>query len=484
MIQRQKRAILLFCAVVLVLGATLAVLFSTVWKPKDAQSTEEVFLVEPLDMADIAEISVKNREHSWRLYRGEDGELYFEGAEYVLYNQNMIAYLRSCVAYLSSSGEVKDPEPMEEYALTQEDCLCDFSVTDTKGETYRVLVGEKLVGGDGYYARLFDSDEVHVLSNSLERCLFGDVTFFLSGQVATALSENDYYEISRLAIEHEGKPFVEIEKIPEDEVKESDLSTHRVIYPAPYEPNTDLLTRLFKSFVSFVGEDVVEYDLAAMDKKEFARVMQDYGFVSETSAKMYCKVSYDYHDVKTELYVSRVDEEKGLAYVYSPGFDIVAAFDASALAWTQYDLMEYTQSEVFARSIADVKSISVSGEEIECTFTLTHGASAKELVVRSERGEVNTQDFRQFYTQLLYVKNAGYATVPENYEETESLRLTITLTDDSVREFVFYDIETLKSYYTLDGEGVFVVNRDYVKRLLEAAAKLLSGQRVEAVSYA
>ncbi|MBQ2253357.1 MAG: hypothetical protein II328_05165 [Clostridia bacterium] len=277
---------------------------------------------------------------------------------------------------------------------------------------------------------------------------------------------------------------MEIEKIPEDEVKESDLSTHRVIYPAPYEPNTDLLTRLFKSFVSFVGEDVVEYNLAAMDKKEFARVMQDYGFVSETSAKMYCKVSYDYHDVKTELYVSRVDEEKGLVYVYSPGFDIVAAFDASALAWTQYDLMEYTQSEVFARSIADVKSISVSGEEIECTFTLTHGASAKELVVRSERGEVNTQDFRQFYTQLLYVKNAGYATIPENYEETESLRLTITLTDDSVREFVFYDIETLKSYYTLDGEGVFVVNRDYVKRLLEAAAKLLSGQRVEAVSYA
>ena len=484
MIQRQKRAIFIVCAAFLVLGAALAVLFSTVWKPQDAGDEEEVFLVEPLDMADIAEISVRNNEHSWRLYRGEDGELYFEGAEYVLYNQNMIAYLRSCVAYLTSSGEVKNPEAMEEYGLTEDACLCDFSVTDTTGETYRVLVGEKLVGGDGYYARLFDSEEVHVLSNSLERCLFGDVTFFLSGQVATALSENDYYEISRLKIEHEGKPFVEIEKIPEDEVKESDLSTHRVVYPAPYEPNTDLLTRLFKSFVTFVGDDVVEYNLADRAKKDFARVMQDYGFVSEKSAEMYCKVSYTYHTVETELYVSRTDEEKGITYVYSPGFDIIAAFDSNALAWTQYDLMEYTQSEVFARSIADVKSISVSGDEIDCTFTLTHGESAKDLVVRSERGEVRAQDFRQFYTQLLYVKNVDYATVPEDYREKESLRLTVTLTDGTAREFVFYDIETLKSYYTLDGEGVFVVNRDYVKRLLEGAAKLLSGQKVEAVSYA
>ena len=67
MIQRQKRAIFIVCAVVLLLGAVLAVLFSTVWKPKDAGDEEEIFLVEPLDMADIAEISVRNNEQSWRL---------------------------------------------------------------------------------------------------------------------------------------------------------------------------------------------------------------------------------------------------------------------------------------------------------------------------------------------------------------------------------------------------------------------------------
>lgn len=484
MIRNQKRAILLFCAVAAVLAVVLAVLFNTVWRPQNAEEGETVFMVEPLDMDEIAEITVKNAQHSWRLYRGEDDEMYFEGAEYVLYNQNMVAFLRSCVAYLAVQGEVEEPAEMEEYALSEETCLASFTVTSREGETYRVLVGDKLVSGEGYYARLENEERVWVLPSSLEQCLFGDVTFFLSAQVATALSENNYYEVTNFRLEHGGKPFVEIEMIPEDEASEDDLSTHRVVYPARYEPNTDLVTRIFKSFVTFVGEEVEEYDLASKEQKEFQKLMKDYGFLSEKGDRMHCRLVYTHSKVETELYVSRADEERGAVYVYSPGFDIIAAFDAAALAWTEYDLMEFTQAELYAHSISDVASIEVASADVSTVFTLTHGEKASDLLVVSDRGKVDAEDFRQFYTQLLYVQNEGYATVPDDYREHESLSLTVTLKNGKSQTFVFYDIETLKSYYQVDGEGVFYVNREYTKRLIEGAAKLLSGQDVEAIKYA
>lgn len=484
MIRRQTKTILFVLLVALVLGGTLAVLFSTVWKETPGAEEQTEFMVEPLGMEEISEITVKNREHSYRLYRGEDGEIYFEGAEYVLYRQNMIAYLRSSVAYLAVSGKVDKPEDMAEYGLTEEACQCDFSVTSTEGETYRVLIGDELVSAEGYYARLIDSEEVYVLASSLQDCLFGDVNFFLSGQVATALSEDQYYQVTDFHIEREGKPFVTIELIAEDEKTEDDISTHRVVYPARYEPNTDLVSRIFKSFVSFVGEEVVAYDLAEMEPEAFAGLMEEYGFVSDNTAEMYCRVSYSCQGLDTELFVSRVDEEKGVVYVYSPGFDIIAAFAKESLAWVEYDLMEYTQTELYARSVDRIASIGVKGAEIDTVFTLTHGEKASDLRVRSERGEVDTHDFRQFYTQLLYVKNGGYADVPDNYQDSESLRLTITRRSGEAQEFVFYDIETRKSYYTVDGQGVFYVNRDYVKALLTAAAQLLSGESVTAVQFA
>lgn len=482
MIRRQMRAILLFLAAALVLGGLLAVLFATVWKDAGEEGEGELFMTDPLDMDEIAEIEVKNSDYAWRLYRAEDGELYFEGAEYVLYNQNMLAYLRSCTAYLSASGEVEEPEAMEEYSLTEETCLASFSVTSTAGERYRVLVGEKLVGGEGYYARLEDGDRVYVLSTGLERCLFGDLTFFLSGQVATALSESDYYEISEFLLERGGKPFVELEMIPEEEVTESDLSTHRIVYPAAYEPNTDLFARLFKSFVSFVGEEVVDYNLAQRPAESFAEAMRKFGFLAEDGVNMHSKLTYTYQGIKTQLYFSRVQEET--VYVYSPGFDIIAAFSAESLSWVEYDLMEFTQAELFARSIEDVKSISLTSPSVSATFTLTHAEAAADLQVRSERGAVDVSSFRQFYTQLLYVKNEGYASVPDNYEELESLSLSVELVDGRVTNFVFYDVETRKSYYTVGGEGVFYINRDYVKKLIADAAKLVEQQPVEAVQYA
>ena len=485
MIRQKKKLILIAGAAALVLAVLVIVLFATVWRETPETAAEEDFLVAPLDMEDIAEITVKSRENGYRLYRGEDGQVYFEGAEYVLYNQNMIAYLRSCTAYLAVSGRVEHPAQMEEYSLTEDTCLASFSVTSLAGESYRVLIGEKLVSGEGYYARLADSEEVAVLGSALERCLFSDVRFFLSGQVAGAISENDYFDITRFSIERDGKEYVTVEKIPEDEVRQTDLSTHRVSFPARYEPNTDLLVRIFKSFISFVGNDVEEFSLADRSAEEFSALMRKYGFLSSDGAAMRCRVTYTYHDAESEVYVSAPEEESGKTYVYSPGFDIIASFDSDSLAWTDYDLMEYTQKELFAHSIADVKSVSVKSEHVTETFSLFHGAEAKDLAVSTSRGQaVDAQAFRRFYSQILYIENAGYADVPEDYRDRQSLVITVTLSDGAENEFVFYDIATRQSFYEIGGEGVYYVNRDYVKKVIGDAVKLINGEEVEAVRYA
>lgn len=480
----RKKTILVFALVLVALAVTLAVLSATVWKTEPGgEEAQTELLVPEWTIDQIDSISVRNRNFSYRLYRASDGELYFDGAEYVLYQQNRIAFLRSVCAHLSVLGEVEDARDLSEYALTEELCSASFTVTSVSGESYRVLVGAKLVSGEGYYARLDGGDRIVVLPVSLENCLFSDLNFFLSPQVAINLSESDYYTVDRMAISRLGEKYMEIEKIPEDEVKESDLSTHRISFPAPYEPNTALFTQIFHSFTAFSGKSVCAYGLSRMDADEYLAVMRRYHLVSENDAQMICKVEYTYHDFTTELYFGAPEDETGLRYVFSPDFDIVASFDASSLAWADYDLMDYTQSELFARPISDVKQISIKARGVDAAFDLEHGENAKELVVRAGQTVLDTQDFRQFYTQILYLKNAGYATVPASLASYDKTELTITLNDGSVFDYCFYDIATRQSYYTISGKGVFYVNRDYTKKLVSDAVNLTTGKAVVARQF-
>lgn len=498
-LNRQKRLILLALAASLVLAIGLFAAYQTVWKPSEEQTDAVEYLTNAsatlstdLSMEQISEISVKSRENAFRLYRGGDGELYFEGAERVLYNTNRIAFLRSCVTNLAVSAKVENPGEMSEYALTDETCLASFSVTSTEGASYRILIGNKLVGGAGYYARVADDPLVWVLPTSLETCLFGGLDFFLLGQVAPSLSESNYFEISNFKIEknlarneegeYVGDVVVEVEKIPEDQIKENDVSTHRIIAPVKDAPNTELLTLVFKSFVSFVGEDVAEYDMSEKSAEEFSEIMERYGFLAADRDAMHCRVSYTHSGVETLLYVSRPNAE-GVTYVYSPGFEVVVAFDSADLAWCEYSLMEYAQPELFLHSIAEVKTLSVSAAGIETVFTLTHGENAEDLRVNSSTGPVNVQDFRRFYNQILFLEKVEEYQPEAGFEEKRSLSLTFEMKGGETYTYTFYDVKTLRSYFLLNGEGGFCIKRDYVQKLCEDTAKLLAGQTVTAVQY-
>lgn len=485
MIRRQTKWILIALAVCLALGAVLLILFATVWKDSgEGEGENEVFMAAPLGLDEIAEIFVQNKNASYRLYRGTDGELYFEGAEYVLYNSNMIAFLRSCCAYLSVNGEVKDPAPFTEYALTEDSCLASFSVRSLAGERYRVLVGDKLVGGEGYYARLDADARVFVLGTALENCLFSDVRLFLSAQVAAPLPASSYFDITDFSIYKRGDLFMEIEKVPEDEASDTDLSTHRVSFPAYYEPDTMLVSAVFKSFISLTGERVEVYGISEKSAADFAALMTDYGFVDAEQAQMVHEVRYLYQGAQTNFYVSALDAENEAYYVYSPGFDIIVSFAARNLEWVDYDLMQFTQPELFARSIGKVASVAIKSADVDAAFTLTHKEAASDLVVKEGVAVITTAYFRQFYNQILYIKNLGYAEVPADLSKLDSLSLTITMTDGAVYDFVFYDISSRQSYYTINGEGVFYVNRDYIKKLSSDAVLLKTNQAVEARQFA
>ena len=120
---------------------------------------------------------------------------------------------------------------------------------------------------------------------------------------------------------------------------------------------------------------------------------------------------------------------------------------------------------------------------MDATFDLTHGETAKDLIVREGQTVLNTEDFRQFYTQILYLRNAGYATVPDVLDGFDTTYLTIVLNDGSVFDYVFYDIATRQSYYTIGGKGVFYVSRDYTKKLISDAVCLETGKEVVAKQY-
>lgn len=442
-------------------------------------------IFDQVERANIQELVVHNEFGGFRLYRGSDGELYFEGAEALYYDSQKLAQLVVSTGYLLAMQEVEDYNTdLSVYGLDEQHISGWFEMTTTGGEYYKVLIGDKIVTSGGYYVMLDGRDAVYILDTGLETSVLVDVRTYLVAQVAISIPQDSYYTIDDFSLVKNGEPFISIdtELTYEDDGKTISNYSYSMKYPGEYVPSSSNYGKVLSSFINFTGDSVAEYGISRYitdengDNPEFIELMQKYGFYDENN-KLYYQLSYSYQNRTTTLYISK-KSENNTYYICSPSFELIAEFSADSLPWLEWDLIKWVAEPLYQQSIDLVETYEVISHTTGASAKFSLSGEGDRLTVKLGNNTVDTKNFRQLYKQFLYCQNDGYADNADNV--ACSFEIISTLRDGTVYDFKFYDVATRKSYYTVNGKGEFYTSRDNLKKMNSDLTDILAGKTVEA----
>ena len=323
-----------------------------------------------IQKANIRSIEVENSEGSFTFYRynfeleriDDTAEFTIKGAPYATFDEEAFAALYISAGYTISTQKIQDPikDPATgeytEYGLAKEIRVNDegeeyeyspayITLTDTSGKKHRLIVGDQLPTGSGYYVQYVSidgdvetkRDAVYVLDNDVGSTALSTKEMFVNPMINYPLSINDYQHLENFKIYNTttGKNDVAFSYIkPADRSKIYTHITYRFdlgIFDG-YIPNSENISDALLYFceMDFVGvkklspsnQDFVDYNLGKITegedgKKNFEHISKyqiffDYD-VTDSDGKYERTLTH-------HIYISEKTED-GNYYAYSYVFD-------------------------------------------------------------------------------------------------------------------------------------------------------------------
>ena len=83
-----------------------------------------------------------------------------------------------------------------------------YVLTTVDGEKYKMLIGDRLINGGGFYARYVEidgdteipRDKVYVLGTSVQSTLLGEAKYFVTPGIAYPVTQSDYFDVENFTI--------------------------------------------------------------------------------------------------------------------------------------------------------------------------------------------------------------------------------------------------------------------------------------------
>ncbi len=427
-------------------------------------TSDRPFIYDVIAHDEVESIFIKNDVDSYKFNMDKTaGNLILEGGEDLVFDAEKLSYLYVCTCNMLAMAKVENPsEDLSVYGLEKGKDGKYFEVKTTDGETYTVYIGDVLPTGAAYYCKYENKPHIYVMSNLMESTVLSDRTAYISPLLCAPVPENDYYGIENLRIVKNGELFVEFQKESEEHRDESAVaSSHRMTYPAAYNPTTEL-DGILNLFVNFQGSRVVEVGLNEDN-------VEKYG-LANPSAEIIMTYSGEERRV-----IFGAKTQDGLSYyAYNTSHDTIIEVPTETVYFLDWDLIRFVSNSIFQMKIDSIDTLSLKANGIDKTYKLT--GEGKELVVcdLADNKVIDTYSFRQFYIDVLMTSIEDYADAPSPL--SEYARLTVNSRSGRTYDFVFYDLTTRRCYFTLNGVGEFCVNRDNVDKMINNIGKIIRGE--------
>ena len=410
-------------------------------------STDVRVLMFPhITQKNILKLEVHNSSGSYVIERidrnGElaaGGDLVLRDAPYATFNSEIIPALYSAAGYTISTQKLKAPikdanGEYSEYGLVSEMRVDDegneylyepayFVITDLSGKSHKVILGDMLLAGTGYYAQYVEigdnkketkRDAVYVLNPSTTVALYSEIETLIKPLLTYPMTINNYFDVENFLVA----------KKQDGEYKETvifdyvDLSlrenTVNALFPYllgdelnGYHPSSEVIDEVLGTMYepTIIGvEKVVKND------SRYYKTLSEYGFYREFTneageldytldADYIISFDFDvtdengkkqgvvnnfilicgpnengnYYTYTTLNEVKGSDENRELIPLYS--YDTILEIDGNEFSFVEYDKYKWISRYYFELNIAFCDSIKIETPEYSASFELDNKMS-------------------------------------------------------------------------------------------------------------
>jgi len=431
-----------------------------------------------VELEDISELTVNNENGEFGFYQDEKGNFYLKDRKGTPYDNNAFTYLmvaaRHPVVYSRMTEDISD---LEKYGLDKDSSPAWYELTDKKGNSYKVTIGDLAPTEDRYYVMVDGVDAIYIADTEVNYLLRSAESYVLP-ILSYPTDSTEYYMTEEFILEVDGEKFMEIKYLSElERINKATNSYYEMLTPADYPVNSTNYDTILKKFTGFQGTETVAFGKS--DEVLPMETLAQYGL-----DKPKYSIYYKYSGAKNNVWVSELqtDEETGESfyYAYSVAFNLVAKVSPLTLEFLSWDLLNYIDRPVLAHTnINNIQTIAIKGDGVDEEFTVAGSDEGLNIVCKSSGRKFSgdsAMDFRRFYKKLLEIALQDYT----ESKATDDVLMTLNIVTDADEEmeYIFYSTTSGHCYYTINGEGEFYVLRDRIERILLDTKTLASGGEI------
>lgn len=432
-----------------------------------------------IEKAKILQLDVYNDSGSFTFVRynsetgkvDSSGSFIIKGSPQVSFDEELFASLYVSAGYTLTTRKIEDPIKDEngefsEYGLIPERRVREITdengefvlnadgsyqyeeydytpayyvLTDISGNKYKVIIGDLMVTGGGYYVQYVDMsgdaevkrDAVYVLSSDISESLLAPVEDFVTPQLTYPMSLNNYFDVEKFYIFAKNgnsigdTPIVGFSYIDLSERENTIRASEPYVFLDGvgldgYMASSDNIDKCLQGLYSpsFVGvtklsptiEDFVKYGLAIEDgvdengEKKYQilseriitfnfDITDDDGNYVETIRQFIYVSALTENNTRyafTEVYEVKSDGKVGSEPIYD--YDMIVEVNAHSLEFLNWDGYAWINSGYVNLNIAFCDKIKLTAPGYSATFELDNTASDSTESISSTNLKVHATD--------------------------------------------------------------------------------------------
>ena len=403
------------------------------------------------------------------------GSLMLRGSPSVTFDPESIPALYTGAGYTISTRKLKEPVKDEngeysEYGLVPEIRVDDegneyeyqpnyYVITDTSGVSHKVILGDMLLAGTGYYAQYVEldgkgnetkRDAVYVLNPATTSALYSPIEDLIQPMLTYPMTVNNYFDVENfLVARNEDGEYKEIVNFTYEDIADRE-NTVSALFPYVFDENLDgyhpSSEAIDPTLRAIYEPSVVKVEKVLLNSNTYEKTLAEYGFYREVTDSKGNKdytvdadyiLSFDfdvtdengkvqgtvnnfilivgpnengnYYAYTTLNSVKGSGEDRELSMLYS--YDTILEIDKSSFFFLDYDRYQWISRYYFELNVAFCESIKIESPEYSASFFLDNSlsdASASKSDLLSITATDSKGNSKKTFGGLMFKDASGY----------------------------------------------------------------------------
>jgi hypothetical protein len=398
-----------------------------------------------------------------------------------------------------------------------------YILTDTSGNKYKVIIGDRLVTGGGYYAQYVDistgvdikRDAVYVMPVEIANTILVAIEDYVTPKLTYPMQLNNYFDVADFYIYRNGREaplvgfnYIDLLDREKDPIRLNDAYEFTGDIAPGYRTSFNSITQCLQSLYDPAFSRVVKLAPSGKDMLNCGLAVEK-GL--DDNGNMQYEVSYEYmltynfkitddegnyvETINNTVYFSKPDEVTGKCFAYTEiyevnngkvgelaySFDIIVELEAHSIEFLKWDEYDWINEVYFELNIAGCDKLTISAGDYWASFDLDNSATPEGDTVSSDRISISATQSdgatkTTFSVMKFYDVNGGMWEVTGddiNYFDAQGKEQTIQNAryDHNILD---EQVLVLDGFFTCaDGTKVYVSNNEVTVEPLDSSKRVV-----------